>query len=79
MVAIIDRMVAAGKALGRAALVASAVGRETHRQSAKEDAQMLSRRGTGDELDDLVEWFGAHVENCRNEAPRRAVRGLYAD
>lgn len=61
MVAFLDRIVAAGKAPSRAALVAAAVEREMRRQTAEQDAQILRRQGSADDLDDLVTWTGAHV------------------
>lgn len=61
MVAFLDRLVAAGKASSRAALVAAAVEREMRRQAADQDAQILRRQGSADDLDDLVRWTGAHV------------------
>ncbi|HEY5516108.1 MAG TPA: ribbon-helix-helix domain-containing protein [Pengzhenrongella sp.] len=62
MVAFLDRSVATGKAPSRAALVAAAVEREMRRQAAELDAQILRRQGAADDLDDLVQWTGAHIE-----------------
>lgn len=62
MVAFLDRTVATGKAPSRAALVASAVEREMRRQAAEQDARILRRQGTADDLDDLVQWTSAHIE-----------------
>lgn len=62
MVAFLDRIVAAGKAPSRAALVAAAVEREMRRQAAVQDAQILRQRGAADDLDDLVHWTSTHVE-----------------
>ena len=62
MVAFLDRSVAAGKAPSRAALVAAAVEREMRRQAAEQDAHVLREHGTADDLDDLVQWSGAHLE-----------------
>lgn len=62
LVRFLDRSVAAGKASSRAALVASALEREMRRLLAEQDAQILERNGTADDLDDLVRWTGAHVE-----------------
>ncbi len=61
MVAFLDRIVASGKAPSRAALVAAAVEREMRWQAAAQDAQILRRQGSGDDLDELVRWTGAHV------------------
>lgn len=61
MVAFLDRTVATGRAASRAALVAAAVEREMRRQAADQDAQLLRRHGSADDLDDLVSWTGAHV------------------
>jgi Arc/MetJ-type ribon-helix-helix transcriptional regulator len=61
MVAFLDRTVATGKAASRAALVAAAVEREMRRQAAEQDAQILRRQGSSDDLDDLVTWTGTHV------------------
>ena len=62
MVAFLDRAVASGKAPSRAALVAAALEREMRRQAAERDAQMLLETGAADDLDDLVQWTGAHLE-----------------
>lgn len=62
MVAFLDRSVATGKAVSRAALVASAVEREMRRQAAEQDAHILRQRRAADDLDDLVTWTVAHVE-----------------
>lgn len=62
MVAFLDRSVATGKAVSRAALVASAVEREMRRQTAEQDAHILRQRRAADDLDDLVTWTVAHVE-----------------
>jgi Arc/MetJ-type ribon-helix-helix transcriptional regulator len=62
MVAYLDRTVAAGKAVIRAALVAAAVEHEMRRQAAEQDAEILRQRGPGDDLDDLVKWTSTHVE-----------------
>ena len=61
MVAFLDRTFATGRAASRAALVAAAVEREMRRQAADQDAQILRRDGSADDLDDLVRWTGAHV------------------
>ena len=56
MVAFLDKSVAAGDAPSRAALVARAVEREMRRQVAEQDAAILRKRGTADDLDELVDW-----------------------
>ena len=56
MVAYLDRLVAAGRAPSRAALVAAAVEREM------QDEQVLRDRGAGDDLDDLVRWTGTQLD-----------------
>ncbi len=52
----LDRSVAAGLALSRAALVSQALEREMRRQAALADARMLSEVGAADDLDELVQW-----------------------
>jgi antitoxin MazE3 len=61
MVAFLDSSVAAGRAPSRAALVASALEREMRRLIAERDAAILRGQDSADELDDLVEWTGAHL------------------
>lgn len=61
IVAFLDRTVASGRATSRAALVTAAVEREMRRQAADQDAQILRRQGSADDLDDLVRWTGAQV------------------
>jgi len=61
MVAFLDRIVSTGKVPSRAALVASALEREMRRLAAEQDAHILRSEGAADELDDLVEWTGAHA------------------
>lgn len=61
MVAFLDKSVAAGNAPSRAALVARAVEREMRRQVAEQDAAILRRRGTTDDLNELVDWSVAHA------------------
>ncbi|WP_169312917.1 hypothetical protein [Intrasporangium calvum] len=39
----------------------AALEREMRRQAAAQDAQILRRQGSGDDLDELVRWTGAHV------------------
>ncbi len=62
MVAFLDRTVASGEASSRTAAVASAVEREMRRLLAEQDARVLQRQGSTDDLDDLVRWTTAHVE-----------------
>jgi len=62
MVAYLDRLVAAGRAPSRAALVAAAVEREMRRRAAEQDEQVLRDRGAGDDLDDLVRWTGTQLD-----------------
>lgn len=61
MVAFLDQSVAAGNAPSRAALVARALEREMRRQVAEQDAAILREQGTTDDLDELVDWSGAHA------------------
>ena len=61
MVAFLDKSVAAGNAPSRAALVARALEREMRRQVAEQDAAIRRRRGTTDDLDELVDWSVAHA------------------
>lgn len=61
MVAFLDRVVAAGDAPSRAALVASALEREMRRLGAERDAHILRAQGAADDLDDLVAWTTTHV------------------
>lgn len=56
MVRFLDRSVASGKAPSRAALVATALEREMRLQAAQQDAQILKKKGTADDLDELVTW-----------------------
>lgn len=60
MVRFLDRSVASGKAASRAALVAAALEREMRLQSAQQDVQTLKKKGTVDDLDELVVWSVAH-------------------
>jgi Arc/MetJ-type ribon-helix-helix transcriptional regulator len=62
MVAFLDRTVASGQASSRAAVVASAVEREMRRLLAEQDAHVLRRQGSRDDLDDLVRWTTTHVD-----------------
>lgn len=61
MVRFLDRSVASGKASSRAALVAVALEREMRLQAAQQDAQVLKKQGTADDLDELVAWSVAHA------------------
>lgn len=56
MVAFLDAAVRSGRAPSRAALVASALEREMRLRAAQEDAEVLTREGAADDLDDLVAW-----------------------
>ncbi|MFC6420181.1 ribbon-helix-helix domain-containing protein [Ornithinimicrobium tianjinense] len=60
MVRFLDRSVASGKAPSRAALVAAALEREMRLHAAQQDAQTLKKKGTADDLDELVTWSVAH-------------------
>ena len=62
MVAFLDRAVAEGKAVSRAALVGVALEREMRRQAAESDAAILREQGTADELDALVTWTSSHLD-----------------
>lgn len=61
MVRFLDRSVASGKASSRAALVAVALEREMRLQAAQQDAQVLKKQGTADDLDELVAWSVANA------------------
>lgn len=61
MVAFLDQTVASGKALSRAAVVASALEREMRRLIAEQDADILRTEGAADDLDVLVEWTATHA------------------
>lgn len=61
MVAYLDRVVAAGQAPSRAALIATAVERELRRRAAEQDAQLLLEHGSDDDLDELVRWSSTHL------------------
>ncbi|MGC3993741.1 MAG: ribbon-helix-helix domain-containing protein [Propionicimonas sp.] len=62
IVAFLDRSVAEGRAGSRAALVTAALEREIRRQAAVTDAAILRRQGPADDLDELVEWTGHHLD-----------------
>lgn len=61
MVRFLDRSVASGKAPSRAALVSAALEREMRLQAAQQDAQILQKQGTADDLDELVVWSVARA------------------
>lgn len=61
MVRFLDRSVASGKAASRAALVAAALEREMRIQAAQQDVQTLKKKGTVDDLDELVAWSVDHA------------------
>lgn len=61
MVRFLDRSVASGKAASRAALVAAALKREMRLQAAQQDVQTLKKKGTVDDLDELVAWSVDHA------------------
>lgn len=61
MVRFLDRSVASGKAASRAALVAAALKREMRIQAAQQDVQTLKKKGTVDDLDELVAWSVDHA------------------
>ena len=61
MVRFLDRSVASGKAASRAALVAAALEREMRLQAAQQDVQTLEKKGTVDDLDELVAWSVANA------------------
>lgn len=61
MVRFLDRSVASGKAASRAALVAAALEREMRLQAAQQDVQTLKKKGTVDDLDELVAWSVDHA------------------
>lgn len=52
----IDRMVGEGRESSRAAVVTRAVERERRRQVAAQDARILSKAGSADDLDDLAKY-----------------------
>ncbi len=62
MVAYLDRLVAAGKAPSRAALVACTLEREMRRQAAEQDARILAEQGAGDDLDAVVHWAATRLD-----------------
>lgn len=58
----LDSLVASGEAASRTALVTIAIERELRRRAAERDAEILARRGPGDDLDSLVDWTTGHIE-----------------
>lgn len=62
MVAFLDKSVADGRAVSRAALVGVALEREMRRQAAEDDAAILREQGPADELDALVTWTTHHID-----------------
>lgn len=62
MVAFLDDAVTAGVAPSRAALVARALEREMRRAHAEQDAEVLRRTGTTDDLDNVVDWAIASLD-----------------
>ncbi len=61
MVTFLDESVRSGRAASRAALVAVALEREMRLRAAQSDAELLSRVGPDDDLDDLVSWSASHA------------------
>nr|WP_274636330.1 YlcI/YnfO family protein [Microbacterium bovistercoris] len=61
VVEFLDQQVADGRAPSRAALVTSALEREMRRILAEHDVDILTRSGTRDDLDALVDWTVTHV------------------
>ncbi|UUT36306.1 ribbon-helix-helix domain-containing protein [Microbacterium elymi] len=61
VVEFLDQQVADGRAPSRAALVTSALEREMRRILAEHDVDILTRSGTSDDLDALVDWTVTHV------------------
>lgn len=55
-VSALDALVASGAAASRTAIVTVAIQRELRRRAAENDAEILTRRGAGDDLDGLVDW-----------------------
>ena len=56
MVSFLDEAVRTGAASSRAAVVATALEREMRLRAAQADADVLSRVGPADDLDELVAW-----------------------
>lgn len=61
MVSFLDEAVRTGAASSRAAVVAMALEREMRLRAAQADADVLSRVGPADDLDDLVAWSAQHA------------------
>ncbi len=61
MVEFLDRSVASGRAVSRAALVAAAVERQMRLEAARRDATVLAEHGASDDLDQLVAWSVSHA------------------
>lgn len=61
MVSFLDEAVRTGVASSRAAVVATALEREMRLRAAQVDADVLSRVGPADDLDDLVAWSAQHA------------------
>ncbi|MFJ4225464.1 hypothetical protein [Microbacterium sp. NPDC089695] len=61
-VSALDALVASGAAPSRTALVTIAIQRELRRRAAEKDADILTRRGAGDDLDVLVDWTVGTIE-----------------
>ena len=61
IVAFLDHTIASGGATSRAALVTTALEREMRRRAAEEDAAILRRAGTQDDLDTLVQWTASNA------------------
>lgn len=61
MVSFLDEAVRTGAASSRVAVVATALEREMRLRAAQADADVLSRVGPADDLDDLVAWSAQHA------------------
>ena len=61
MVSFLDEAVRTGAASSRAAVVATALEREMRLRAALADADVLSRVGPADDLDELVAWSAQHA------------------
>lgn len=61
-VSALDALVASGVAPSRTALVTIAIQRELRRRAAESDAEILQRRGAGDDLDGVVDWSAGSFE-----------------
>ena len=58
----LDALVAAGVVTSRTELVSVAIQRELRRRAAEYDASVLRAKGSGDDLDGLVDWVTGHFE-----------------